>query len=86
VIEEMSGGQHRIDDVTRTELVGWTGKTTPESSRIICRRNRRDCADADVCAKKIKPELNTLDEADFVRDVLDSYPETLIFAGAVGSR
>jgi hypothetical protein len=22
-----------------------------------------------VCAKEIKPELNTLDEADFVRDV-----------------
>jgi hypothetical protein len=32
-------------------------------------RNKRDCAAAGVCAKEIKPELNTLDEADFVRDV-----------------
>jgi hypothetical protein len=31
-------------------------------------RDRRDAA-AGVCAKEIKPELNTLDEADFVRDV-----------------
>ena len=32
-------------------------------------RNKRDCAAAGVCAKEIKPELNTLDEAGFVRDV-----------------
>jgi hypothetical protein len=32
-------------------------------------RNKRDCAAVGVCAKEIKPELNTLDEADFVRDV-----------------
>jgi hypothetical protein len=32
-------------------------------------RNKRDCAAAGVCVKEIKPALNTLDEADFVRDV-----------------
>ena len=30
-------------------------------------RNKRDCAAAGVCAKETKLELNTLDEADFVR-------------------
>jgi hypothetical protein len=35
-------------------------------------RNKRDCAAEGVCAKEIKPELNTLDEADFVRDVENS--------------
>ena len=32
-------------------------------------RNKRDRAATAVCAKEIKPELNTVDEADFVRDV-----------------
>ena len=64
----MSGGQHRDDEVTRTEPVGWTGKNNP---RIAAQRpeKKRDCTTVGVCAKGIKKELNTLDEADFVRDV-----------------
>ena len=38
-------------------------------------RNKRDCAAVGVCAKEIKPELNTLDEADFVRDVANNSNE-----------
>jgi hypothetical protein len=46
------GRQHRDDEVTRTELVGWTGTRIRELQRI-----RRQ-----VCVrKKIKPELNTLE-------------------------
>jgi hypothetical protein len=54
VIGEMAGGQHRDDEVTRTELVGWTGTTTRELRRSNCRRKKQDCADADVCAKEIQ--------------------------------
>ena len=55
--------------MTRTELVRLD---RDKNSRIAAQhspRNKRDCAAAGVCAKEIKPELNTLDEADFVRDV-----------------
>ena len=65
----MSGGQHRDDEVTRTEPVGWTGKTTRELRRSARQKKQRDCTTVGVCAKGIKKELNTLDEADFVRDV-----------------
>jgi hypothetical protein len=68
VIGEMFGGQHRDDEVTRTELV----LDRDKNSRIAAQhspRHKRDCAAAGVCLKEIKPELNTLDEADFVRDV-----------------
>ena len=57
--------------LTRTEPVGWTGKTTRELRRIA-RQRKRDCAIVGVCAKGTKKELNTLDEADFVRDVAKS--------------
>jgi hypothetical protein len=60
VIGEMFGGQDRDDEVTRTELVDWN---RDENSRIVAQhspRNKRDCAAAGVCAKEIKPELNTL--------------------------
>jgi hypothetical protein len=36
MIEEMSGGQHRVGEATRTEPVGWTGKQTEN-----CRRSSR---------------------------------------------
>jgi hypothetical protein len=65
----MSGGQHRIDEVTRTGLVGWIGTTTRELWRVTRPSNKRDRADVGVCAKEIKTALNTLDGADFVRDV-----------------
>jgi hypothetical protein len=64
-----SGGQHRDDEVTRTEPVGWTRTRTHELRRIAHQRKQRDCAAVGVCAKGIKKELKTLDEADFVRDV-----------------
>ena len=65
----MSGGQHRVDEVTRTELEGWTGTRIRELRRIARRRKQRDCANVEVCAKGTKKESNTLDGADFVRDV-----------------
>jgi hypothetical protein len=34
------------------------------------RKNKRARTTVGVCAKGIKKELNTIDEADFVRDVL----------------
>ena len=57
-------GQHRVDEVTRTELVGWTGTNNSRIAAHRSPRNKRDCAMAGVCAKEIKKELNTLDEAE----------------------
>ena len=50
--------------MTRTEPVGWTGKTTLELRRSARQRKQRDCTTGGVCAKGSKKELNTLDEAD----------------------
>jgi hypothetical protein len=61
VIGEMFGGQHRDDEVTRTELVGWTGTRIRELWRIARQRKQRDRTAAEVCAKEIKNTLNTLD-------------------------
>ena len=69
MIGEMSGGQHRVDEVTRTEPVGWTGKKQTENCGAALGRKQRGCTTVGVCPKGIKKELNTLDEADFVRDV-----------------
>ena len=69
VIGEMSGGQHRVDEVIRTEPVGWTGKKQTENCGAALSRKQRGCTTVGVCPKGIKKELNTLDEADFVRDV-----------------
>jgi hypothetical protein len=38
-------------------------------SASLAEKQARLCGGWCVCAKEIKPELNTLDEADFVRDV-----------------
>ena len=66
----MFGGQHRVDEVTRTEPVGWTGKKQPENCGAALAREGTGAAQLwGVCAKGIKKELNTLDEPDFVRDV-----------------
>ena len=62
----MFGGQHRDDEVTRTEPVGWTRTRTRELRRSARQRKQRDCTTVGVCAKGTKKELNTLDEADFV--------------------
>src|SRR4029077_12610086 len=77
VIGEMFGGQGRDDEVTRTELVGRTGTMNSRMAAHHSPSNKRDCAAVGVCAKEIKPELNTLDETDFVRDV--PMPEKLGF-------
>ena len=65
----MSGGQHRVDEVTRTGQVGWTRTRIGELRRIVRQRKQRHYADAKVRAKGTKKELTILDEADFVRDV-----------------
>ena len=70
----MSGGQHRVDEVTRTEPVGWTRTRTRELRRRARPRNKQGCTTVGVCAKGIKRELNTLDAADFVRDLDKSAP------------
>jgi hypothetical protein len=65
----MSGGQHRVDEVTRTESRRLDRKNNP---RIAAHRPPKETAglrNAGVCAKGTKKELNTLDVADFVRDV-----------------
>ena len=69
MIGEMSGGQHRVDEVTRTESRRLDGKNNP---RIAGHRPPKETAglrNAGVCAKGTKKELNILDVADFVRDV-----------------
>ena len=67
----MSGGQHRVDEVTRTESRGLDRKNNP---RIAAHRPPKETAglrNAGVCAKETKKESNTLDVADFVRDVVN---------------
>ena len=62
-------GQHRVDEVTRTEPVGWTGKNNP---RIAAPRSPEKAPGLHNCGsvcERNKKESNTLDEADFVRDV-----------------
>ena len=53
--------QHRDDEVTRTELVGWTGTRIRELWSIARQREQRDCTATEVCAKEIKNTLSTLD-------------------------
>ena len=68
----MSGGQHRVDEVTRTESRGLDRKNNP---RIAAHRPPKETAglrNAGVCAKGTKKESNTLDAADLVRDVAKS--------------
>jgi hypothetical protein len=47
-------GQHRDDEVTRTEPVGWTRTRTHELRRSARQRKQRDCANIGVCARGIK--------------------------------
>ena len=65
----MFGGPHRVDELTRTEPVGWTGKTIRELRRSAGPRNNGAAQLWECVRKEQKKELNTLDEADFVRDV-----------------
>ena len=53
MIEEMSGGQHRVGEATRTEPVGWTGKQT-ENCRRSSRSKQQGCTSVGVCAKGTK--------------------------------
>ena len=59
MIGEMSGGQHRVDEVTRTESRGLDRKNNP---RIAAHRPPKETAglrNAGVCAKGTKKESNT---------------------------
>jgi hypothetical protein len=47
-------GQHRNDEVTRTEQVGWTRTTIGELRRSAHQKKQRDCTTVGVCAKGIK--------------------------------
>ena len=69
----MSGGQHRVDEVTRTESRGLDRKNNP---RIAAQRPPKETAglrNAGVCAKGTKKESNTLDERRQERFVLVFY-------------
>jgi hypothetical protein len=44
-------GQHRVDEVTRTELVGWTGTRIPELQRIT-RQETSETVRQRVCVRK----------------------------------
>ncbi len=73
----MSGGQHRDDEVNGPSRSG---------ERETEGRRNRECnqpsaaAQTNGCAQKNKKlRRNVLDGADFVRDVLDTYPETHSF-------
>ena len=67
----MSGGQHRVDEVTRTEPVVGQGQKLENCGAALVRETKRGCTTVSVCAKRIKKELNALDAADFVRDVVN---------------
>ena len=65
VIEEMFGGQHRVDERKRAEQVRVTQMNGS-------RKRRSSCVDEEVCANtmigKRKKLKKTLDTADVVRD------------------
>ncbi len=65
----MSGGQHRVDEVTRTESRRLDRKNNPRIAAHCPPKETAGLRNAGVCAKGIKKELKTLDVADFVRDV-----------------
>jgi hypothetical protein len=70
----MSGGQHRDDEVNGPGRLGERG-----TERSRNRESHQPSATAQThgCAQeKQKLRRNVLDGADFVRDVLDSYPGT----------
>ena len=52
VIGEMFGGQHRVDEVTRTEPVGWTGKKQPENCGAALAREGTGAAQLWECVRK----------------------------------
>ena len=69
MIGEMSGGQHRVDEVTRTESRRLDSKNKPRIAAHRPPKETADCAMQESVAKGTKKESNTLDVADFVRDV-----------------
>ena len=56
-------------EVTRTELVGWTGTRIRELQRSTRREISETVRRQECVREKQKEQLNSLDEADFVRDV-----------------
>jgi hypothetical protein len=72
----MSGGQHRDDEVNGPSR---SGQREAERSRDHDSQPSA-AAQTNGCAReKQKPKQNVLDGADFVRDVLESYPARLNF-------
>ena len=60
VIGQMSGGQHRVDEVTRTEPVGWTGEKN--NPRIAAQRSVENNGAAQLweCVRKELKKSETL--------------------------
>jgi hypothetical protein len=68
----MSGGQHRGDEANGPSRSGEReaeGRRNRKSNQPSAAAQTRRCAQ-----DKQKPRRNVLDETDFVRDVVDSYP------------
>ena len=69
----MSGGQHRDDEVNGPSR---SGERETEGSRNRESNQPSAAAQTHGCAQENKKlRRNVLDGADFVRDVLDIYPE-----------
>ena len=69
----MFGGQHRNDELNGPSR---SGKRETERSRNRDSNQPSAAAQTHGCAQdKQKLRRNVLDGADFVRDVLDSYPK-----------
>jgi hypothetical protein len=62
MIEEMFGGQYRVDETRRAERAGWTQTKQLGGKSAIMRTQK-------CVQRKQKRNQNTLDEAAFVRDV-----------------
>jgi hypothetical protein len=62
VIEEMFGGQHRVDERKRAEQV----RVTQMKRRD--REGRGSCADEEVCPNPVIKKIKTLDMVGVVRD------------------
>ena len=74
----MSGGQHRDDEVSGPSRSGereGEGRRNRERNRLSGVALTHGCAQ-----EKQKLRRNVLDGADFVRDVLETYPETPQFS------
>jgi len=69
VIEDMFGGPHRKDEVTRTEQLGWSARNQNGPQRGVPAKQRATAL-ANGCASMTQNSQRiSLDTADFVRHI-----------------